>query len=102
MIQHNILEYAELLLFLLAAMTYVNTMQERNVFSALRSVLVSKGYSLNAIFWITGALAFCISPIADNLTTALVMAALVMAVGGDNKAFIGMGCINCGKFWWRV
>lgn len=50
MIQHNILEYAELLLFLLAAMTYVNTMQERNVFSALRSVLVSKGYSLNAIF----------------------------------------------------
>ena len=50
MIQHNILEYAELLLFLLAAMTYVNTMQERNVFSALRSVLVSKGYSLNEFF----------------------------------------------------
>jgi NhaD family Na+/H+ antiporter len=94
MIQHNILEYAELLLFLLAAMTYVNTMQERNVFGALRGVLVSKGYSLNVIFWITGLLAFCISPIADNLTTALVMAAVVMAVGGDNKTFIGMGCIN--------
>lgn len=27
------------------------------------------------------------------MTTALVMAAVVMAVGGDNKAFIGMGCI---------
>lgn len=94
MIQHNILEYAELLLFLLAAMTYVNTMQERNVFSALRSFLVSRGFSLNAIFWITGALAFCISPIADNLTTALVMAAVVMAVGGSNKTFIGMGCVN--------
>jgi len=94
MIEHNILEYAELLLFLLAAMTYVNTMQERNVFARLRSVLVSKGLSLNAIFWITGALAFCISPIADNLTTALVMAAVVMSVGGDNTKFIGMGCIN--------
>ncbi|KZY73253.1 sodium:proton antiporter, partial [Oleiphilus sp. HI0065] len=94
MIQHNILEYAELLLFLLAAMTYVNTMQERNVFAALRSVLVSRGYSLKSIFWITGLLAFCISPIADNLTTALVMAAVVMAVGGDNKTFIGMGCVN--------
>jgi len=94
MIQHNILEYAELLLFLLAAMTYVNTMQERNVFAALRSWLVSKGFSLNTIFWITGALAFVISPIADNLTTALVMAAVVMAVGGSNKTFIGMGCIN--------
>ncbi|KZX76644.1 sodium:proton antiporter [Oleiphilus sp. HI0009] len=94
MIQHNILEYAELLLFLLAAMTYVNTMQERNVFAALRSYLVSKGFSLKAIFWITGALAFVISPIADNLTTALVMAAVVMAVGGSNAKFIGMGCIN--------
>uniref|UniRef100_UPI002FDA9AE1 sodium:proton antiporter NhaD n=1 Tax=Vibrio hepatarius TaxID=171383 RepID=UPI002FDA9AE1 len=94
MIQHNILEYAELLLFLLAAMTYVNTMQERNVFAALRSFLVSRGYSLNAIFWITGGLAFCISPVADNLTTALVMAAVVMAVGGNNKTFIGMGCVN--------
>jgi Na+/H+ antiporter NhaD/arsenite permease-like protein len=94
MIQHNILEYAELLLFLLAAMTYVNTMQERNVFGALRALLVSRGYSLNTIFWITGLLAFCISPIADNLTTALVMAAVVMAVGGDNKTFIGMGCVN--------
>lgn len=94
MIQQNILEYAELLLFLLAAMTYVNTMQERNVFGALRSLLVTKGFSLRVIFWITGLLAFCISPIADNLTTALVMAAVVMAVGGDNKHFVGMGCIN--------
>jgi len=94
MIQHNILEYAELLLFLLAAMTYVNTLEERNVFAALRAVLVSKGYSLKTIFWITGLLAFFISPIADNLTTALVMAAVVMAVSKDNAAFVGLGCIN--------
>ncbi len=94
LIQHNILEYAELLLFLLAAMTYVNTLEERNVFGALRAVLVSKGFSLKAIFWITGVLAFFISPIADNLTTALVMAAVVMAVAKDNKEFVGLGCIN--------
>lgn len=94
LIQHNILEYAELLLFLLAAMTYVNTMEERNVFSALRSYLVSKGLSLKAIFWLTGLLAFFISPIADNLTTALVMAAVVMAVAKDNAKFVSLGCIN--------
>ncbi|MFT5718208.1 MAG: Na+/H+ antiporter NhaD/arsenite permease-like protein, partial [Oleiphilaceae bacterium] len=93
-IEHNILEYAELLLFLLAAMTYVNTLEERNVFAALRDVLVSKGFSLKTIFWITGLLAFLISPIADNLTTALVMAAVVMAVAKDNTAFVGLGCIN--------
>ncbi|ATX83056.1 sodium/proton antiporter, NhaD family [Mariprofundus ferrinatatus] len=94
MIQHNILEYAELLLFLLAAMTYVNTMEERNVFAALRSFLVSKGLSLKAIFWLTGLLAFFISPVADNLTTALVMAAVVMAVARDNAKFVTLGCIN--------
>ncbi|ATX80820.1 sodium/proton antiporter, NhaD family [Mariprofundus aestuarium] len=94
LVQHNILEYAELLLFLLAAMTYVNTMEERNVFSALRAFLVSKGLSLRAIFWLTGLLAFFISPIADNLTTALVMAAVVMAVAKDNVKFVTLGCIN--------
>jgi Na+/H+ antiporter NhaD/arsenite permease-like protein len=33
-IKHNLLEYAELFLFLLAAMTYINAMDERNVFQA--------------------------------------------------------------------
>nr|WP_235551171.1 sodium:proton antiporter NhaD [Mariprofundus ferrooxydans] len=94
LVQHNILEYAELLLFLLSAMTYVNTMEERNVFAALRGYLVSKGLSLKAIFWLTGMLAFLISPIADNLTTALVMAAVVMAVARDNTKFVTLGCIN--------
>ncbi len=93
-VKSNILEYAELLLFLLAAMTYINTMTERNIFKALRSWLVSKGYTLRTIFWLTGLLAFFISPVADNLTTALIMAAVIMAVGGDNKAFVGVSCIN--------
>ncbi|MDQ7014947.1 MAG: sodium:proton antiporter NhaD [Gammaproteobacteria bacterium] len=93
-VRHNILEYAELLLFLLAAMTYINTMEERGVFDALRGWLVSRGFSLRSIFWITGGLAFVISPVADNLTTALLMAAVVMAVAGDNKKFVAVACIN--------
>ncbi|MBL4638690.1 MAG: sodium:proton antiporter NhaD, partial [Proteobacteria bacterium] len=94
MIRHNLLEYAELFLFLLAAMTYINTMGERGVFDALRSWLVNQGYSLRTIFWLTGALAFVISPIADNLTTALLMATVVMAVGGTNYKFVSIACIN--------
>jgi NhaD family Na+/H+ antiporter len=93
-IRHNILEYAELFLFLLAAMTYINTLEEREVFNALRAWLVSRGYTLRGVFWITGVLAFFISPIADNLTTALLMAAVVMAVGVGNTAFIAVACIN--------
>jgi len=93
-VRHNLLEYGELLLFLLAAMTYINTMDERNIFEALRAWLVSSGYSLRAVFWLTGLLAFFISPIADNLTTSLVMAAVVLAVGAGHKKFIALACIN--------
>ena len=69
-IKHNLIEYAELFLFLLAAMTYINAMDERNVFQALRSWPVSRGFTLRTVFWVTGALSFLISPLADNLTTA--------------------------------
>jgi len=93
-VRHNLLEYAELMLFLLVAMTYVNSMEERKVFDALRAWLVKSGFGFRALFWITGILAFFISPIADNLTTALLMCAVIMAVGGDNKKFISLGCIN--------
>ena len=55
-IRHNLLEYAELFLFLLSAMTYINSMEERNVFQALRSWLVTRGFSLRIIYWITGPL----------------------------------------------
>jgi Na+/H+ antiporter NhaD/arsenite permease-like protein len=94
LLRHNLLEYAELLLFLLSAMTFINTLEERNVFRALKSWLVSAGYSLRTIFWLTGLLAFFISPFADNLTTALVMAAVVLAVGRGNQHFIALACIN--------
>ncbi len=93
-VRHNLLEYAELMLFLLVAMTYINAMEERRVFDALRSWLIRKGFSLRQLFWLTGILAFFISPVADNLTTALLMCAVVLAVGGDNTRFIGVACIN--------
>jgi NhaD family Na+/H+ antiporter len=93
-IRHNLLEYAELLLFLLAAMTYINTMEERQLFNALRAWLVTRGFSLRTVFWVTGLLAFFISPLADNLTTALLMAAVVMAVGVGKPKFIALACIN--------
>lgn len=92
--RHNLLEYAELMLFLLVAMTYINAMEERQVFNALRSWLVRKGFGFRTLFWTTGILAFIISPIADNLTTALLMCAVVLAVGGDNARFVSIASIN--------
>lgn len=93
-LDHNLLEYAALLLFLLTAMIYVNAMTDRNIFEALRSWLVRKGFSYRKLFWITGFLAFFISPIADNLTTALLMGAVVLAVGSDRPKFVAVAFVN--------
>ncbi|MFW7525556.1 sodium:proton antiporter NhaD [Vibrio ostreicida] len=93
-LEHNLLEYAELLLFLLVAMTYISAMEERKLFDALQAWMVSKGFNFRSLFWLTGGLAFFISPVADNLTTALLMCAVVMKVAGDNTKFINLACIN--------
>ena len=92
--RHNLLEYAELLLFLLVAMTYINAMEERGLFDALRVWMVRKGFSYTSLFWLTGWLAFFISPVADNLTTALLMCAVVIKVGEGDKRFINLCCVN--------
>lgn len=93
-IRHNLLEFSELFLFLLVAMTYINAMEERLVFESLKSWLIQKGFGYRKLFWLTGILAFFISPIADNLTTALLMCAVLMAVGVNSPRFVAVGCVN--------
>ena len=93
-VRDYLLEYGELLLFLPAARTYVNAMSERGLFEALRARLLRRGLGYRALFWTTGALAFCLSPLIDNLTTALVMCAVVLAVGRESPKFVALSCIN--------
>lgn len=93
-VYHGLDEYASLLLFLLAAMTYIAALEERQVFATLRGKLVAAGMNMRQLFWVTGVFAFCLSPIADNLTTALVLGAVVMAVGANDPKFVTLSCIN--------
>merc|ERR1712167_273682 len=86
--------YAEPAFFLLVAMTYINALEERNVFNSLKAWLIKNQFSYRQLFWITGVLAFFLSPLADNLTTALVLCAVVVAVGISSPKFISMACIN--------
>lgn len=92
--EHDLREYAELFLFLLVAMTYINAMAERNVFEALRSWLVSRKFGYRKLFWITGVITFFLSSVADNLTSALLVGAVVMAVGANSPRFVALGFIN--------
>ena len=87
-------EYGELFLFLIVAIAYVNTMEERRTFDVLRARLVGLGLTFRQLFLLTGIMAFFMSSVLDNLTTALVMGAVVMAIGRGNPAFVAVGCVN--------
>jgi Na+/H+ antiporter NhaD/arsenite permease-like protein len=87
-------DFSQLFLFLLSAMSFVNTMVERNVFEVLRARLTSMRLSSRGIYWAVGALSFVLSPIADNLTTALVMGAVAISALGHDKKSMGAACVN--------
>jgi Na+/H+ antiporter NhaD/arsenite permease-like protein len=93
-VDHMILEIAEIFFFLFVAMTYIEALVERGVFNALRAKLITKGYSYRELFWITGALAFFISPVADNLTTALILSTVLLTIDNKTKDFLVPSAIN--------
>ncbi|MDD2950429.1 MAG: sodium:proton antiporter NhaD [Sulfuricurvum sp.] len=93
-VDHMILEISEIFFFLFVAMTYIEALIERGVFSALRAKLIAKGYSYRELFWITGALAFFISPVADNLTTALILSTVLLTIDNKTKEFLVPSAIN--------
>jgi Na+/H+ antiporter NhaD/arsenite permease-like protein len=92
--EHLILEIAEIFFFLFVAMTYIETMIHMGVFDRLKYSLVSKGYTYRKLFWVTGILAFFISPIADNLTTALILSTVLITIERERKEFLVPGAIN--------
>ena len=93
-IAHLILEIAEIFFFLFVAMTFIEALIERNVFDALKEKLLKAGYDYKKLFWVTGLLAFFISPVADNLTTALILSTVLLTIEKDNKAFLVPAAIN--------
>lgn len=92
--QHLILEIAEIFFFLFVAMTYIESLLHMGVFDSLKYKLVSKGYTYRKLFWVTGILAFFISPIADNLTTALILSTVLITIEKKRKDFLVPGAIN--------
>ncbi len=86
--------YAELFLFIMVSMTYLNAMEDRSVFDSLRIWLLSKNFSYRQLFWITGFQSFFISSVCNNLTTALLMGSVILAMGKSCPRFVTLSCIN--------
>ncbi len=86
--------YAELFLFLMVSMAYLNAMEDRGIFEIMRVWLLNKGFTYRQLFWITGILSFAMSSVLNNLTTALLMGTVVLALGKDHRCFVTLACIN--------
>ena len=86
--------YGELFLFIMVSMTYLNAMEDRGVFDSLRVWLLSKNFTYRRLFWITGFQSFFISSACNNLTTALLMGSVILAMGKGSPRFVTLSCIN--------
>jgi Na+/H+ antiporter NhaD/arsenite permease-like protein len=91
---HLILEIAGIFFFLFVAMTYIESLIHMGVFDRLKYNLVTKGYTYKQLFWTTGIIAFFLSPIADNLTTALILSTVLITIEKKRLDFLVPGAIN--------
>jgi Na+/H+ antiporter NhaD/arsenite permease-like protein len=90
----SLVGYVELFLFIMVSMTYLNAMEDRGVFDSLRVWLLNNNFTYRQLFWITGFQSFLISSVCNNLTTALLMGSVILAMGKDNQRFVSLACIN--------
>lgn len=93
-IEELIFEIAGIYFFLFVAMTYIEALIERNVFEVLKNKILAKGLSYRQLFWLTGIIAYFLSPIADNLTTALILATVLITIERDNIKFLVPAAVN--------
>jgi Na+/H+ antiporter NhaD/arsenite permease-like protein len=101
-LRHHLIEISEILFFLLGAMTIVELIDAHEGFSVITNKITTRNKV--KLIWILSIVAFFFSAALDNLTTAIVMAALIKKLIGDIKnqwVFGGIIVIaaNAGGAW---
>ncbi|MBI4977924.1 MAG: sodium:proton antiporter NhaD [Spirochaetes bacterium] len=93
---------AEIVFFLLGAMTIVELIDAHDGFDVITSRITTGNKRL--LLWIIGLVTFFLSAVLDNLTTAIVMTSMTRRLMSDRKdrlTFIGIVIIaaNAGGVW---
>ncbi|MCH1539161.1 sodium:proton antiporter NhaD [Flavobacteriaceae bacterium] len=99
---HHLGKTAEIIIFLLGAMTIVEIIDYFNGFSTIKSFIKTK--SKKSLLWIFATLAFILSAIIDNLTATIVLITILQKVISDRDTrlwFAGLIIIaaNAGGAW---
>ena len=95
-------ETAAIVFFLIGAMTIVEVTDSHGGFEVITSRI--KATKLSSLLWVIGFIAFFLSSILDNMTTTIVMVALMKRILKDHKQrlfFAGIIVIaaNAGGAW---
>jgi Na+/H+ antiporter NhaD/arsenite permease-like protein len=99
---HHLGKTAEILVFLLGAMTIVEIIDYFDGFATIKSFVKTK--SKKRILWIFGFLAFFLSAIIDNLTATIVLISILQKIVKDRNIriwYVGLIVIaaNAGGAW---
>lgn len=99
---HHLGKTAEILVFLLGAMTIVEIIDYFDGFSTIKSFIKTK--SKKKVLWIFSILAFILSAIIDNLTATIVLISILQKIVKDRSVriwFAGLIIIaaNAGGAW---
>ena len=99
---HHLGKTAEIIVFLLGAMTIVEIIDYFNGFSTIKSFIKTR--SKKYLLWIFAALAFVLSAIIDNLTATIVLITILQKVINDRDVrlwFAGLIIVaaNAGGAW---
>ena len=99
---HHLGKTAEILVFLLGAMTIVEIIDYFDGFSTIKSFIKTK--SKKKVLWIFAVLAFILSAIIDNLTATIVLISILQKIVKDRSVriwFAGLIIIaaNAGGAW---
>jgi NhaD family Na+/H+ antiporter len=99
---HHLGDLSQILFFLLGAMTIVELIDAHDGFEIITKRIKTR--NKKKLLWIIALLAFLLSAVLDNLTTAIVMISLIRKLIGDRKdrlLFSGIIVIaaNAGGAW---
>ncbi len=99
---HHLMNTAEILFFLLGAMTVVELIDVHDGFTLITDRIASR--NIRTLLWIISLLAFFLSALLDNLTTAIVMVSVARKLirdAEDRRLVAGMIIIasNAGGVW---
>ncbi|GAB4488037.1 MAG: sodium:proton antiporter NhaD [Raineya sp.] len=101
-LSHHLAEIAQILFFLMGAMTIVELIDAHDGFDIVKNQINTKNNK--RLMWIMAGLSFILSAVIDNLTTAIVMVSILRKVIKDREQrllFIGIMiiCANAGGAW---